>query len=267
MQATKKLPVNILLILLANSVHAQVDDAYLPGINATDTSITGINWNGPEGKKGFKAKSYILPGAMITYGFIALGNTGLKDFNAEIRDEVYAEHPHNKLHLDNYLQFAPAALAYGLDVFGIKAKHKLKDRTMLFLLSNVLANASVFSLKKLSHRLRPDSSDYYSFPSGHTTEAFANAEFLFQEYKDVSPWYGIAGYSMAVATAYLRLYNNKHWLSDVVTGAGLGIISTKLAYWLYPKIQHKFFKDKPVQTLIMPSYRDGSFGLYLVRRL
>ena len=99
-------------------------------------------------------------------------------------------------------------------------------------MSNILLTTTVFSVKKLTRQLRPDGSGYTSFPSGHTAEAFASAEFMRQEYKDVSPWYGIAGYAVATTTGILRLYNNKHWVRDVVAGAGFGILSTKLAYWI-----------------------------------
>ena len=88
------------------------------------------------------------------------------------------------------------------------------------------------------------------FPSGHTTEAFAYAEFIQQEYKDVSPWYGAVGYAAATATGLLRIYNNKHWLSDVVAGAGIGMASTKLAYLLYRAIKRKSFNSKKMNTMI-----------------
>ena len=85
-----------------------------------------------------------------------------------------------------------------------------------------------------------------------------------QEYKDVSPWYGIAGYAAATATGVLRLYNNKHWVGDVVAGAGIGIISTKLAYWIYPSIQRKLFKNKSMNTMILPYYQSGGGGVAMV---
>jgi membrane-associated phospholipid phosphatase len=91
---------------------------------------------------------------------------------------------------------------------------------------------------------RPDGSSNNSFPSGHTANAFMGAEFLYQEYKDVSPWYGIAGYVVATGTGLFRMYNNRHWFSDVVAGAGFGILSTKVAYWIYPWMKEKIFKEK-----------------------
>jgi hypothetical protein len=41
-------------------------------------------------------------------------------------------------------------------------------------------------------------------PFGHTANAFASAEFLWQEYKDVSIWYGISGYIIASGTGVLE---------------------------------------------------------------
>ncbi|MBC7868474.1 MAG: phosphatase PAP2 family protein, partial [Gloeobacteraceae cyanobacterium ES-bin-316] len=129
---------------------------------------------------------------------------------------------------------------------------------------NMMLTTTIFSVKKISQQLRPDGSNYFSFPSGHTAEAFASAEFLYQEYKNVSPWYGVAGYAMAATTGYLRMYNNKHWLGDVMAGAGIGILSTKVAYWIYPTIKRKLFKNKSMNTMIMPWYQSGIGGISLI---
>jgi len=214
-------------------------------------------------QKPFPVKSLALPAFMIAYGFTTLKSDGLYDINEKIQEEVWQENPHKKQHIDNFLQFAPAIAVYGLNMAGIHGKHNLKDRTMLYLMSSVFTNATVFSIKNLTKQQRPDGSAS-SFPSGHTAQAFASAEFLRQEYKDVSPWYGVAGYAAATATGLLRMYNNKHWLSDVVAGAGIGMASTKIAYWLYPVIQRKFFKDKPMNTFITPYYNNKVAGVSMV---
>ena len=254
----------LLFLGVFSSTGAQVTDS-LKKIPNSDTQIKhNTNWKATHTDNSFKFKPYIIPSAMVLYGIAALGNNSLKNVNKELRDEVYAESPHNKIHADNYLQFAPAVSVYLLNAAGVKGKHNFRDRTMLYVMSNIFLNGMVYPLKKITHQLRPDSSKNNAFPSGHTAEAFASAEFLRMEYKDVSPWYGVAGYAMAITTGYLRMYNNKHWFSDVVAGAGVGIISTKLAYWLYPKIQHKLFKDKPVHTMVMPFYQNGGGGLSIV---
>ena len=74
-------------------------------------------------------------------------------------------------------------------------------------------------------------------PSGHTATAFAGAELLRLEYKEVSPWYGFAGYVVATATGTLRVLNNRHWVSDVVAGAGFGILSARLSYLIFNSIK------------------------------
>jgi len=80
------------------------------------------------------------------------------------------------------------------------------------------------------------------------------AEFLWQEYKYVSPWIGIAGYTIAAGTGILRMYNNKHWFTDIVAGAGFGILSTKMAYWLYPTIKTTFFREKHLKNITALPY-------------
>jgi membrane-associated phospholipid phosphatase len=212
----------------------------------------------------FPAKSFIIPGIMVTFGAFTLGSHELQELNFEMKEEIWLENPHKYQHIDNYLQFAPAVAVYGLNAMGIKGKNNFVDRSMIYLMSNLILMGAVTPLKHLTHELRPDGSDYYSFPSGHTAEAFASAEFLRQEYKDVSPWYGVAGYLVASSTGILRMYNNRHWLGDIVEGAGIGIASTRLSYWLYPKIQHLLFKNHPAHTMIMPTYQQRSFGFSMV---
>jgi membrane-associated phospholipid phosphatase len=94
-------------------------------------------------------------------------------------------------------------------------------------------------MKIIVSRERPNGSDNRSFPSGHATRAFVSAEFLHQEFGHLSPWVSIAGYTTASATAYLRLYQNEHWLSDVLAGAAIGMASTKLVYWLNKKMKSR----------------------------
>jgi membrane-associated phospholipid phosphatase len=123
---------------------------------------------------------------------------------------------------------------------------------------------SVNIIKKTSKVERPDGSDTNSFPSGHTATAFMGAEFLYQEYRDLSDWYGIIGYVVAAGTAFFRMSNEKHWLTDVATGAGIGILSTKIAHWIHPLIKKTIFKDNDKKNgIVMPFYNDREYGLGL----
>ncbi|MDH5233479.1 MAG: phosphatase PAP2 family protein [Gemmatimonadota bacterium] len=70
--------------------------------------------------------------------------------------------------------------------------------------------------------------DYESFPSGHATAAFAFAAAVTSEVAHRAPrrarLVGITTYSMALGTAYARMYRDAHWLSDVTMGAGIGVV-------------------------------------------
>lgn len=222
------------------------------------TSIEEIN------EKGRRIKSLLIPAGMITYGFIALENDGLKNLDNRIKEEIWTERPHKLTTIDNYLQYAPAAAVFGLNAMGIKGKNNFRDRTMIYLLSNAMMGITVQSLKAITRVPRPDGFGTNAFPSGHTATAFAAAEFLHQEYKDVSPWYGIAGYAMATTTACLRIYNNRHWFRDLLPGAAIGIMSTKIAYWIYPAIKNKLFKEKPIHAIVLPYYQNGGGGISMI---
>ncbi len=105
--------------------------------------------------------------------------------------------------------------------------------------------ATVNTLTQTTNVERPDGSNRHSFPSGHTATAFMTATMLNKEYGHKSPWIGIGAYSVATATGLMRMANNKHWLSDVLTGAGIGILSTELGYYLADLI----FKERGINRL------------------
>ena len=211
--------------------------------------------NLPEGK--IKIKQFIIPAALVTYGFVSLASPKL---NRTTKDELQEDHPLFRSNLDNFTQFVPGAAVIALNAFGIEGKHHWKDAALIYGTTIAMTTAFVFPLKKITKEERPDHSGFNSFPSGHTAIAFASAEFLRQEYQDTSPWIGYAGYTVATATGLLRMYNNKHWLGDIVAGAGFGIASAKLSYFLYDKV---FLKNGWHFTL-PPVYSDKNVGLAYV---
>ena len=194
---------------------------------------------------GSTVKPFIVPLSLITYGVISQTSEDLKEFDLSIKTEVRKKDPDFHTPIDNYLQYTPGLAVYTLNAMGIKGKHNFKDRTMSFALSTIISGIIVQSIKASTKVRRPDGFGSNAFPSGHTATAFAGAEFLRQEYKDLSPWYSIAGYTVATTTGILRMYNNKHWFRDVMAGAGFGILSTQVAYWLEPKIAKVLFHKKP----------------------
>lgn len=212
-------------------------------------------------KKQSYVKPFIIPAALITYGIVAQGDNFVNDFDRSIQRRIN----NNKLNPselpEDILRFVPGIAVYGLNLSGLKGKNNLIDASGIYLLSNVIMAGSVKITKELTNYERPDQSDSHSFPSGHVATAFASAEFLKQEYNDVSPLYGYAGYTVASLTGILRLKNNKHWLGDVVAGAGFGIASTKLSYLLYPEIKKILQSKKTVDYVVMPTYHPQFIGI------
>lgn len=209
-------------------------------------------------------RPYIIPTALITFGFLSLDQHAIHHLDISTKNELREDNPAFKTSIDNYLQYAPAVAVYALNAFGVKGENNFRDRTFIYAISTVFTGIFVNSLKTITKEERPDGSSNNSFPSGHTTTAFAAAAFMQHEYKDVSPWYGVAGYAAATATGILRLYNNRHWVGDVVAGAGFGILSTNLAYDIYPAIKRKLFRDKTSSGMMMPYYQDHAWGISMV---
>lgn len=254
-----------IFVTVAFPATAQYTDTTGKTATTVDTAITpGVNLTSPTAKRLFPYKSFIIPTTFVIYGVVSLHSDALQDINESVHEKVYTEALPRKTSLDNYLQYAPAAAVYGLNLAGVHGKNKFVDRTIIYGISNLVMAIAVNTTKRFTGEIRPDGSNNLSFPSGHTATAFAAAEFLRQEYKDVSIWYGIAGYAAATATGYLRISNNKHWVGDVVAGAGIGLISTKFAYWVYPTLKRVVFKNKEVHTMLMPAYHDGALGLAMV---
>lgn len=236
-------------------------------LNSEKDSIAAIDSLPVKTEYRQKAIGYVVPAVFIGYGLVSLaGNNVIRRLDYTTNNELQEDHPTFALKVDNFTRYAPAVAVYGLDFAGVKAKHNLVDRSAMLLMSAVIAQASVGGIKSLAHRMRPNGAADDSFPSAHTSFAFMSAEFLYQEYKDKSVWYGVAGYAVATGTGVLRLYNNAHWVSDVVMGAGMGILSTKVSYLLYPYLKQKIFHGKAENMMFSPGYQNGRMNFNLIKR-
>ena len=105
-----------------------------------------------------------------------------------------------------------------LAVWAIMLKSNMnKDYVSNAFAANIM---STYAIKSLSQRQRPDGSNNYSFPSGHTSNSFLAAELIYQiEGMPLS----IPFYLLSINTALSRINDKKHFLSDVVFGAAIGI--------------------------------------------
>ena len=245
--------VTIIVLACSNIYFGQVksDSAEL---RKQDIEIYGDSVYKPSYKK------LIIPTVFIGFGVVSLSSDALKNLNSSTKYEI-GEHQPKHITLDNYTQYLPAAMVYGYNLAGIKGKHNLKERTIIYGTSQLISTAFVLPLKHLVKEERPDGTNHLSFPSGHTTTAFSSAHFLFREYEDENIWLAISGYPIAIFTGVYRTLNDKHWVGDVVAGAGFGILSTELAYWLFPMVNKLFNKKESKNiTLIYPVLQPKNLG-------
>ena len=136
-----------------------------------------------------------------------------------------------KTSIDDYTQFFGPAMVVGLKIGGVEGRSDWPRLLASSALSYGIMAAFVNGIKYTAKEMRPDGSTANSWPSGHTATSFVGATILHKEYGLTrSPWYSVAGYGVATATGVMRVLNNRHWISDVMSGAGLGIISTEFGY-------------------------------------
>lgn len=170
------------------------------------------------------------PAMLIGAGVLGMGECYHNSVNIPVKDYMAGLRQGNYIHADNYIQYAPIAASLLLSI-NKNYREGWEDRVLLAGTGAAIMAIIVNTGKYTICELRPDSSRRNSFPSGHTATAFLGAELVRMEY---GVWWGAAAYSVAAATGFLRMYNERHWSNDVLAGAGVGILSAKLAYWLLP---------------------------------
>jgi hypothetical protein len=213
----------------------------------------------------FEYKQLAVPLTLILAGSLRFVSDNVVSLDRRVRKETQTcvKEP---FEIDNYTQYSPMVAVYVMNVCGLKGRHNFRDRTAILATSYLIMGISVNAVKYTAKVERPYGFSYNSFPSGHTATVFMAAEYLRMEYKDVSPLIGVAGYLVAGFTGAMRIYNDAHWLSDVIAGAGFGMLSTQAAYWIYPSLQKALFKNTrlPSDTALVPFYDGRNTGISLV---
>lgn len=239
-----------------------------------DTALvvgTYKNWLGEKCLEfGPNEKSYYNWKRDVTYVGIPLFLSSfiIKGQKTSFRSARFAMDSKWKSELDNYTQFSPYAAVVGLKAFGYEGRSSWDRMLVSTLMSNAVMATIVNSTKYSVKEMRPDNSTRNSFPSGHTATAFAAATVLHKEYGLTrSPWFSVGGYIVAMGTGFSRVLNNRHWISDVMAGAGIGILSTELGYFLADLIyQNKGIVRKELAGLTntdRPSFFDIQMGVGL----
>ena len=196
----------------------------------------------------FRPKQLIAPAALITVGALGVGESApLSGVSVAVNDKFRAWSGGKQYHFDDYIQYLPVALYLTFDFMGVRAKHTFGERVAVATVTYLSVVAFSQSVKYTVREPRPVSGTRNSFPSGHTTTAFAGAELVRSEYG----WgAGLAAYVLATTVGVMRMYNGRHWLNDVVAGAGFGILSARIGYWMLPLSRHIFKMPRNGQALV-----------------
>jgi membrane-associated phospholipid phosphatase len=174
-------------------------------------------------------KAVAVPAVLIGYGAYTFNGGGFYT-NQNAQKDIHRLFPSSNSRIADYLIFVPYLELGAVALAGVESRNDRVNVLLLIAKSEAIMLSSTFIVKALSHEERPDGSDNLSFPSGHTAQAFLAASIVHTEFRDKSQWYGIGAYALATSVAGLRMIVNKHWQSDVVAGAGFGILSAHLAY-------------------------------------
>ncbi len=244
-------------------------DDYNPDATYGLSYMEAMKGRGKETKKTIfnrQGSKFILPTLFIVYGASARFNQlPVRQFDYDIEHEIN-KHVDHKYEIDDYFEYGLPVVAYGIGFIPGVSKHNFRDRTFVMATSFLVMKGSVELLKTTVPVERPHGGDR-SFPSGHTAVTMMSAHFMYKEYKDCSPLIGVGGYMVATATGVYRMLNGAHWLSDVVMGAGIGILSTEIGYMMLP-VWHSVFgiKDGGKSFVAVPTIGTQSIGLGLVYR-
>jgi len=219
-------------------------------------SIHRLDFRYKDRRRGIKP--FIAPTLLIATGTALHFSTEAKE---NFQDWVQENFSYQG-NADDYLQYAPLAAVYGLNLVGVKGKNNFGNRTAIVIKSLLVNDLIVSSLKKNVDSERPNG-EPHSFPSGHTSTAFALAQFMHHEFGDRSIWYSIGAYSCATTVGIMRVAKNAHWISDVVAGAGIGMLSTELMYLTH---QYKWDNEHIKNFDIFPWSNRKQSGVALVYR-
>ncbi len=173
--------------------------------------------------KGIR-QSYSLTTNIQLLTMASLSVLALNNYDEDIR-QLNKEHPIMSEKLSNFLDLYGGRWAYPSFLFILASSSNSKEEKtdkLLFTSSTIgVTIATTYLIKIITHRLRPDESNWLSFPSGHTSGSFALAAIGKEIYgQDI----GALLYVVASFVGAQRVYSNKHWFTDVIAGATLGTI-------------------------------------------
>ena len=152
-------------------------------------------------------------------------------------NEAYSGLNPTRYHFDDNIQYLPIATPLILGACGLRGEHRWIDVAGLTAVSYLIGGSVVYTLKHTVSVERPSGLSFNSFPSGHTFTSVLGAEIIRREYGSRYPLLAIGGYAIALLTAFMRIHNNMHWLSDLATGAGFALLGASVGYWIGDRLE------------------------------
>ena len=182
--------------------------------------------------KDFESDDWIKLSASIgVSGLALLLDSDVKGFSQSNKTEFL----NTVFKIDDYyhseLMAASIVVLYGYAL--INKNSEVRNLSLRLAEATVYGSLINVSIKFIGGRSRPFYTDtpfefnpfktnfeQTSFPSGHSTLAFAYSKVMAKEYQNF--FWKFGWYSLAVLTAYARVYNNEHWFSDIIFGSAIG---------------------------------------------
>jgi len=209
-----------------------------------------------ERSKSFLKKA-LIPSALIGSSLLITNTAFENNFQLNFGN---AAHGNFSTRIDDYTRYVPLAQMYIADIFDVEARNHWFDQTKNAAISLTLTSLITSGLKSSIDKMRPNFSNQNALPSAHTASAFATATILFEEFKDTSPILAYSGYAFAATTGYLRIAKDAHWVSDILMGAGIGILITRLVYQLDYLFEWNPFKNSK-NVFVVPSLINENLGV------
>lgn len=264
MQVNKNHIFSFFIIVLSYNCCAQIDTANIARdtisykVDLAEPSRRTAEVKDPTKKVWIKRNPYkalVAPALLVGLGAVLIQNPVYDrfDFRTDLNNLFSG---FRGTRIDDYLIYTPYVGLVALNLAKIPCENDFINTSLIILKAEIINLSLTFGLKHLTDIERPNGAKL-AWPSGHTSEAFLAATIVNREYRDRSPWYGRVAYGIAGTVGLFRMLNNKHWLSDVVAGAGIGILSANLTY-----LTHQWRWGRP-GTCFAPMFINGKPGVLL----
>lgn len=253
---------------VATRVAAQADSTLRPEeISIGDAAMCPLAALAADDARQLRVRHFVAPAVGLATGTAIAFVPALKGVNPAVRNAMLGfRHDiamENFFHgVDDVMQFAPVTAVLALKACGVPSRHSMGDIAVRLLMTYGLMAIATKTVKTWTEEPRPYNENVFnSFYSGHTCTAFAGAEMLRLDYGEQSPWIGIGAYAVCSFTGFLRVYNDRHWLGDVLAGAGAGILCAATSSWVCDKMLEWSARRDSLSLSMLPAPHEARYIL------